>query len=259
MIFERPKDRICVPLDVSTPAEAVKIVERLGPHVGLFKIGFILLMRLLAARRLQASYDLLREHLAEFKLQQLVAGKLFVDCKLKDIAKTVGAAVKILSDIDARWFNVHADSPKKMIRAAAESRGDMIMFGVTVLTDMDDDECRDVYDKPVLPMVIKFAHRLVDNGAQGIICSPLEARAIREEHEKFRNILIACPGNRPDWSAPAGQVRYTTPFDTISNGADVVIIGDPVINAHKYGHTHESAAYAIAEEIERALAQKGEN
>jgi len=97
--------------------------------------------------------------------------------------------------------------------------------------------------------VKQFAHELADTyHADGIVCSPLELKALKEEG--LLEKLEACtPGIRPAGKEAVGQSRFTTPTQAIQDGARNLIIGSPITG----DPDPVEAAKRIAGEIEAAL------
>jgi len=247
------ESRIILPIDVTSLDEARDIVEELGEHVGLFKIGYIQIYSLLALLATGTPAD----WRAAQEFFDLIRGRMFLDCKLLDIAKTVADAVAVISRLEPYCFNIHAGAKDGMIKdavhAANQTRKPMPVWVVTALTDMNSNDTMKVFRRKPITAVKAFASSAVACGCQGVICSPQEAKVIRVDHP---DITIATPGIRPTWSAADGQVRITTPAQAIENGADFEVIGSPILNARKYGRSRVAAAQTINEEIATALSRR---
>jgi orotidine-5'-phosphate decarboxylase len=67
-------------------------------------------------------------------------------------------------------------------------------------------------------------------GADGVIASPQEAALIRALPES-RGRLIVTPGVRPAGADLGDQKRIATPAQAISDGADHIVVGRPIIHA----------------------------
>ena len=67
-------------------------------------------------------------------------------------------------------------------------------------------------------------------GADGVICSPLEANLIRKKNQ-FSDKIIVTPGIRLDKSDAGDQKRVSTPSQAIRAGADYIVVGRPIWNA----------------------------
>jgi orotidine-5'-phosphate decarboxylase len=85
----------------------------------------------------------------------------------------------------------------------------------------------------------------------GIVCSPREARAVREIVGP--DMAIVTPGIRPAGSGAGDQKRLTGPAEAIAAGVDYIVVGRPVTGAAEPAR----AANAIVAEIEAALSGRG--
>src|SRR5499433_2749627 len=125
------RDRLIVALDVSSSADARRIVATLGESVHTFKVG----KQLFTAEGPQVVRDLVSS-----------GRKVFLDLKYHDIPNTVGAAVREATRLGVFMLDIHASGGLAMARAAAEAAtkaaGDFaiarpLCVGVTVLTSLD--------------------------------------------------------------------------------------------------------------------------
>jgi orotidine-5'-phosphate decarboxylase len=81
----------------------------------------------------------------------------------------------------------------------------------------------------------------------GVVCSPWEAKAIKEIcGEDFKTIT---PGVRPKWSVSNDQERIMTPSEALKNGCDYLVIGRPITKAEN----PKEAAEKVLCEMEEAL------
>ncbi|MEK7664908.1 MAG: orotidine-5'-phosphate decarboxylase [Patescibacteria group bacterium] len=252
----KPSERIILPIDISNVNEAIKLVEKLSPYVGVFKIGFEAIYSTMADLFLEndigASFLLNR---VRFMARKITAQKTFLDVKLADIPNTVEKAVKAIARLKPRMFNIHTSAGAKVISAASANKGESLLFGVTVLTSIGEDECFSIFGDSPEVKVLEFAKMLVDGGADGIICAPKEGLILRKNYF-FDKMIIATPNVRPLWSAnkdDQNKERQMTPCEAIKAGIDMIVIGRPILNPPAQIGDSIEAAKAIAEEIENAL------
>jgi orotidine-5'-phosphate decarboxylase len=210
-------------LDVASTAEALQLVEKIGPAANFYKVG----MELYAA----AGMDIVSQ-LGSF-------GKnVFLDLKLYDIAETVKRATTQICKSDAPAFlTVHGS--RAIMRAAVEGRAESAtkLLGVTVLTSFDQEDMADLgFSVPVSDLVELRVRKAVESGMDGVVCSPLEVARIRELAGS--QLLIVTPGVRSIAAARGDQKRIATPGEAIRHGADYLVIGRQVTRA-----THPEAAY----------------
>jgi len=213
-----PRQRLIVALDVSTAAAARKIVAAVGHSALAYKVG----MQLYTAE----GPSLVRELVGS-------GHRVFLDLKYHDIPNTVAAAVREAAQLGVSMLTVHASGGGKMLRAAveaAQSRPDLLVLGVTVLTSMDDVELGKIgLREGVLDQVLRLAALALSNGCKGVVASAQEAAALREEFG--RDFAIVTPGVRPAGSGPHDQMRIVTPAEAISAGASHIVVGRPITEA----------------------------
>jgi orotidine-5'-phosphate decarboxylase len=228
-----PRDRLIVALDLPGIAAAEAMIERLGDSVTFYKIGYQLAFA--------GGLPLVR--------QLTEAGKqVFVDLKLHDIGNTVARGVESIAALGATLLTVHA-YPQTM-KAAIEGRAGsgLKILAVTVLTSYNDDDLREAgYLLSVADLVQARARQAQRLGADGLVCSPEEAAALRTT--VGRQMDLVTPGIRPAGSAIGDQKRIMTPARAISAGADYLVVGRPVLQADD----PRAAAEAIVKEIAQAL------
>lgn len=144
--------------------------------------------------------------------------KIFLDLKLHDIPNTVRKAMKVLSALDVDMVNVHAAGTVEMMRAALEGlkegRPDgerPLIIAVTQLTSTSEQA---LHDQLLIPAsindtIIKYAQNAKEAGLDGVVCSPLEARIVKDAcGEEFMTVT---PGIRYPDAAKDDQSRITSP------------------------------------------------
>ncbi|MDQ2658923.1 MAG: orotidine-5'-phosphate decarboxylase [Verrucomicrobiota bacterium] len=208
--------RLIVALDVPSATEALGLVEHLAGEISTFKIG----LQLYTA--------------AGPEIVRAVAAKgacIFLDLKLHDIPNTVAKAVASAADLGVAMLTIHLSGGRRMIEAAvAACPADLLLLGVTVLTSSDDSTLREIgVTAKVEEQTLRLASLGAAAGIRGLIASPHELRALREQLGD--EIKIITPGVRPEWSAADDQKRFTTPRQAMENGADYLVIGRPITAA----------------------------
>lgn len=235
------RERLIVALDVASEAEAVALVERVGPHVGLFKVGLELFIG-----AGPAILDAIRE--------KTPAG-IFLDLKLHDIPATVRAARRAAERYGVRFLTVHCETGEPLAEPAASAGSPTALLGVTVLTSVDQAALNAAgwYDPKVTidDLALRRAALARDAGCAGVVCSGNEARAIKQRFG--REFLVVTPGIRPAWAAVPGddQRRATTPAQAIAAGADFLVVGRPIRDAKDPGEAVECIVDEIAEALDR--------
>jgi len=237
-----PHQRIFVAIDTTDPDQALRLATELAGHVGGVKLG------------------------KEFFTAQGPAGvravaaaglPVFLDLKFHDIPQTVAGAIRAALPLKPFMVNVHAAGGPAMMRAAAdaaaEAGGDAgsgrpLVLAVTVLTSLDERDLKacGVNAAPDA-QVMRLASLARECGLDGVVCSPREARALREAlGEDFKLVV---PGVRPGWAATGDQKRVMTPAEAISEGADWLVIGRPITGSDDWVAAADRIAAEISGEI----------
>lgn len=206
-------DRLIVALDVPDAIAGLQMATRLGDAVSFYKIG----LGMLTGGGLALANELADEH----------GKRIFLDMKLFDIGATVEAAVQGLSQFGHDFLTVHGDP--HVVRAAAQTKGDMKILAVTILTSLDraDLDASLIKSGEITDLVQERAGLAFMNGADGVIASPQEAALIRALPEAAGKLIVT-PGVRPAGADLGDQKRVTTPAQAIENGADHVVVGRPI-------------------------------
>lgn len=235
-----PRDRLVFPLDFPTLAEARRAATPLAPAVGVLKVGLELFVR---------------EGAAAVRLGDELGRDVFLDLKLHDIPETVDRAVASAAALGVRYLTVHASGGAAMLaRAAAQAAKaakPLTILAVTVLTSLDaSDLAAQAIPGTPREHVIRLARLAWDAGVRGFVCSPAEARAMREALGP--EAILVTPGIRPAGADAGDQKRVATPASAIADGADLLVVGRPIRDAAD----PLAAARAVVAEIERAAAVK---
>jgi orotidine-5'-phosphate decarboxylase len=77
--------------------------------------------------------------------------------------------------------------------------------------------------------VLRLALLAKDSGLDGVVCSPREARLLREHCGP--GFVLVTPGVRPSAAAADDQARIATPAEAIAAGAHYLVIGRPITQA----------------------------
>lgn len=211
--------RIIVALDFPTQAQALGLVEHLDPARCRLKVGKELFTRCGPAF---------------VEVLQARGFEVFLDLKFHDIPNTVAGACAAAADLGVWMVNLHISGGARMIEAA-RARLDRVshaplLIGVTLLTSLNRDDlsavgCPGELGQRVLALAA-LGHAA---GLDGVVCSPLEAAAVRAaEGPGFR---LVTPGVRPVGAALDDQMRVMTPREALLAGADDLVIGRPITGA----------------------------
>ena len=222
------RERLIVALDLPSVADAATMVARLGDAVWFYKIGY----QLGFAGGLSFASSLIAE-----------GKQVFLDFKLHDIGNTVQKGVESVARLGATFLTVHA-YPQTMKAAVEGKRGSTLrILAVTVLTSYDDTDLAAAgYDMNVGERAAARAGQARDIGIDGLVCSAEEVGIAGP------GMAMVTPGIRPAGSAVGDQKRIMTPARAIEAGADYLVVGRPIVDAHD----PKAAAEAIVSEIAQA-------
>ena len=162
--------------------------------------------------------------------------QIFLDLKLHDIPTTVKKAMAVLSRLDVDMTNLHAAGTSRMMQDALEglTRPDgsrPLLIAVTQLTSTDGDSLKNdiLIDKPMEQVVMHYADTAAKSGLDGVVCSPLEVKAVKEKCGK--TFLTVTPGIRFADGDKGDQKRVTTPALAKELGSDYIVVGRPITKA----------------------------
>ena len=162
--------------------------------------------------------------------------RIFLDLKLHDIPNTVKKAMAVLSRLEVDLVNLHAAGTKAMMEAALEglTRPDgtrPLPIAVTQLTSTDQQRMEQelLIERPLPEVVLHYAGLAREAGLDGVVCSPLEAKAVHEACG--RDFLTVTPGVRFAGGEVGDQVRVTTPALARQIGSDYIVVGRPITQA----------------------------
>jgi orotidine-5'-phosphate decarboxylase len=208
-------DPVIIALDFDSVQKADALVKELGDSAGFYKVG----MELFAV----AGMDYVRCLVDRGK-------RVFLDMKYYDIGETVRRAVGVVARSGAHFLTVHAVG--QVMRAALEGKGDsdLKLLAVTVLTSFDQQDVTSMgHHSTLSELVAMRVKQAMDAGMDGIVGSPLEARAIRETAGP--GAILVMPGVRSAGASKGDQKRVATPAEAVRDGADYIVIGRQVTRA----------------------------
>lgn len=160
--------------------------------------------------------------------------KIFLDLKLHDIPNTVKGGMKSLARLGVDMVNVHAAGGIKMMQAAYDAfegvENKPKIIAVTQLTSTSKEAMNNEQGIPgeVIDSVLRYAKCAKEAHLDGVVCSPLEVRAIKDSLGE--DFLTVTPGIRPQ-TVKDDQVRVTTPHDARELGTNYIVVGRPITKA----------------------------
>ena len=216
--------QLIVALDVQTFEQASGLIDRLYELDVVFKIG------------LESLYGYGEELLSYMESRDV---RYFVDAKLHDIPRTVGAATKMLVRPGVHIINVHALGGAEMMLAAVESAQERAselgisvphVFAVTILTSIALEDLRELgLSGGPAENAIRLAALARDAGCSGVVCSAHEVHDLKAFFGG--DFLTLTPGIRPAGSSHGDQKRVMTPALAVAAGSDYLVVGRPITEA----------------------------
>jgi orotidine-5'-phosphate decarboxylase len=219
-----PADRVIVPLDVATEAEAIALVDRL-PQVTFWKVGLELFV---------SSGSRILEVLKSRNK------RIFLDLKFHDIPNTMAGACRAAAGYGVDLITVHATAGLAALQAsqAAAEAGAIAaglptpnLIAVTLLTSINPRSLAFELKVPLEldDFALQMALMAEESGLAGVVCSPQEVAQLKNVCRK--DFVFVCPGVRPTWAEAGDQKRSLTPAAALKAGADYLVIGRPITGA----------------------------
>ncbi|HHG75401.1 MAG TPA: orotidine-5'-phosphate decarboxylase [Persephonella sp.] len=210
------KPQLALALDVKNSKEAFDILNQIEGERIIIKIGYQLFIK---------------EGSGFVKKVKEMGFRIFLDLKLHDIPNTVYNGVKSAVEIGADYLTLHTLGGKEMMERAVEAKkgSDLKLLGVTILTSHSEDYLKYLGTRYSLDqLALKLAKTAVSLGVDGVVSSPFEVRKLKEEIEK--DFICVTPGIRFS-KTDDDQKRAATPEFAVKEGADILVIGRPIIKA----------------------------
>lgn len=236
-----PQERIIVPLDVATEADACSLIDQI-PQVSFWKVGLELFV--------SAGPTILERLKDQGK-------RIFLDLKFHDIPNTMAGACRAAGRYGVDLMTVHAAAGPAALSAAlaaaqegaeAASQPSAKLIAVTLLTSISGRSL--AFDLKIPLELSDYALQMAllaqQNNLAGSVCSPQEAALLRRCCQS--GWLLVCPGVRPTWAQQGDQQRVMTPRQAMEAGADYLVIGRPIIQASD----PVAAFQRISEELARS-------
>jgi len=204
-----------VALDVPSADDALRLVELLGDRCSFYKVGSELFTR---------------EGPGIVRALTGRGCEVFLDLKFHDIPNTVRQSAAAAADMGVRLLTVHASGGPRMLEQAVAGAGNGCgVLAVTVVTSLDAPTLAATWGREevdVLAEVLRLSDLAQTAGAHGIVCSGLEAAAVRSRHGEALRSLV--PGIRLGGGAAHDQARVVTPAEAREAGAAYLVLGRAV-------------------------------
>lgn len=211
--------KIIVALDYQDAASALKLVDQLDPSLCRLKVG----KELFTAAGPQFVEQLAHSNFG-----------VFLDLKFHDIPNTVAKACTVASNLGVWMLNVHAIGGLEMMQAAQQAvqktESKPLLIAVTVLTSMNQASLNQIgIHTELATHVMNLANLTKQAGLDGVVCSALEAKMLREK--LGAEFCLVTPGIRPANVNQDDQSRVVTPANALKLGSSYLVIGRPITKA----------------------------
>ncbi|MDA8111501.1 MAG: orotidine-5'-phosphate decarboxylase [Nitrospiraceae bacterium] len=216
------KNPVCLSLDISDPVRGLALLRKTGPMAGMVKAGPVPFL---------AWGETLLRTAEKSNIP------LFLDFKWHDIPNTVHETILHLPSPAIRMVTVHAMGGPTMIRAAREACQKLgpnrpVLLAVTALTHLTPEELGAIgLDDGREVAVKRLGSMALEAGADGLVLSPRELLFARSLWG--RGPYLVTPGIRPKGSKVENddQTNVETPGEALRRGADLLVVGRPVLQA----------------------------
>ena len=210
------KSRIILALDVTSRADATRVVNAVRDYVDAIKINWPLI--------LAAGPDIIREM---SKVKDVVC-----DLKIADIPNTNRMIVEQAMSLGASAVIAHGFTGDDSVRACVEAAKGQVF----VVTEMSHPGGKQF----TAPVADKLAALAKSVGARGIVAPATRPERIADLRKIIGSMEIISPGV----GAQGGKAS-----DALKAGADYIIVGRAIYEAQDPA----SAAKALADEVKRSV------
>ena len=211
------RKKLAFALDVTDIKQAQKIVDEISGLDIIIKVGYVLFIK--------GGNSFIKD----LKNKNF---EVFLDLKLHDIPNTVYNGVSAAKDLGVDYLTLHTlGGPDMLVRAVeAKENSNLKLLGVTILTSHKEDYIDYIGSRYTIDeLALKLAKTGIELGLDGIVCSANEVKNIKNEIKK--QFLAVVPGIRPEGGESDDQSRVSTPKAAIESGADILVIGRPILRA----------------------------
>lgn len=208
------KNPFIIALDGKPWNEILPIIDKLRPMGCILKINDLL-------------HDQSRSHIVR---DCNVYGRVMIDFKSHDIPNTVSNTCLRYRDNPPWAVTVHASGGGEMIRAAVKAfEGTPTkVLAVTVLTSIDKNTCRTVYNRGRANQVKDLGYMGHMAGCHGFVCSGEE---VKELSQYWPGKIFLTPGTRSPGEDMHDQKNVVTHAQAMKRGATHLVAGRQFLNA----------------------------
>ncbi len=209
--------KIALALDVGDIETAKGILKEIEGSKIIIKVGYILFIK--------GGKDFI-------KYIKDLGFEVFLDLKLHDIPNTIYNGVSAVRDLDVDYLTIHALGGEEMLKRAVEAKANsnLKLLAVSILTSHGDEYIEYIGSKyTIKELAFKLAKTAVDIGIDGVVSSANEVEFLKDNINK--DFIAVVPGIRFENNTNDDQKRVATPEEAVKLGADVLVIGRPILKA----------------------------
>ena len=221
------KNPIYCAIDTSSIDDAVRLIEEIHPHIGGIKLG----LEFFTSCGIKGI-----EKISKYELP------LFLDFKLYDIPNTVKKSLKNILSYNPTYTTLHISGGSRMLKECVDLKKELNsntnLIGVTILTSFDDNSINEIGMIGTVNENVDYLSALaIGCGMDGIVCSPIEIRKVKETFGSKLKVIV--PGIRNQTDNNNDQKRTLSAKKAIELGADVIVVGRPITSADSPGKAAE--------------------
>ena len=203
------KNPIYCAIDTSCIDDADRIIKEILPYIGGIKLG----LEFFTSCGVKGI-----EKVSKYELP------LFLDFKLYDIPNTVKKSLQNILSYNPTYTTLHVSGGSRMLRECVDLKKELNsntnLIGVTMLTSFDDVSMNEIgMSGTVDRNVDNLSSLAFECGMDGIVCSPMEIRKVRETFGSKLKVVV--PGIRNQTDKQDDQKRTLSAKKAIEFGADV--------------------------------------
>ncbi|MCL5985942.1 MAG: orotidine-5'-phosphate decarboxylase [Actinobacteria bacterium] len=234
--------RIALALDITDPVRFADVISAFKGRVATVKLGVSTLYSL--------GFDVI-DRCREFGYM------VFADVKLNDIPMQVTKAARAIFSRGVDMVTTHCLGGSEMLKGVVQASKEMadstkgdrpLVLGVTILTSLDDDDLNSLgFRYGAGKSTLNLVTIAVKCGLDGVVCAAGELTHTRAMIGP--EMLTVVPGIRGTNDRVEDQKRTMSPGEAINAGADILVIGRPILGAE----SPLSSLEDIYKEIENSL------
>ena len=207
-------------IDTSSIDDAIKLVKETAPYIGGVKLG----LEFFTSCGIEGVETIAKSEIP-----------LFLDLKLYDIPNTVKKSLKNILSLKPTYTTLHLSGGSDMLRECVNLKKELNsstkLIGVTMLTSFNDNSMNEIgINKSINENVKKLSHLALNTGMDGIVCSPMEIKDVKNSFGSKLDVVV--PGIRNQSDNLYDQKRTLSAKEAINHGADIIVIGRPITKAN---------------------------